>query len=406
MNHLSAVVSTEFEATGDTSHMVSSGKLSLSDIYGEWIIYRNLEPLPKKLRGMRRAAGKMGIDGNRIPRKHEVDYARASMWFLNEGQKLRRKTGPLKELLFIGDSLFTDGTAFTNLANLSEWRGSCFIGNEKLSEKPSSDIRHEEGFYLANRWSSLASWLSWGLEQGFSMDDSTAVIVDIDKTVLGAKGRNDHVIDQARLDGIYRTMDSVLGDDFDRAAFERQYAELNKSTYHVITADNQDYLAYICLVLNAKLLQLDELVGEVEENRIDNFDQLTRWVNTRLMMKPTGGERFRQVHEAVMMAMHQGDPTPFKRFRQQEFMTTIERMGSVPDSATVEDMLSDEITITREVVDASKWLAERGCILLCMSDKPDEAVFPKRHLEPEFLPVHQIATHCVGYDIHEQLRAL
>jgi hypothetical protein len=42
------------------------------------------------------------------------------------------------------------------------------------------------------------------------------VIIDIDKTAIGAKGRNDKVIDRARLAGIYRTMDSVLGDDFDR----------------------------------------------------------------------------------------------------------------------------------------------------------------------------------------------
>ena len=48
------------------------------------------------------------------------------------------------------------------------------------------------------------------------LDERTVVVVDIDKTALGAKGRNDQVINEARLEGIFRTMDSVLGDNFDR----------------------------------------------------------------------------------------------------------------------------------------------------------------------------------------------
>jgi hypothetical protein len=86
--------------------------------------------------------------------------------------------------------------------------------------------------------------------QGFQLDASTAVIIDIDKTAIGAKGRNDKVIDRARLAGIYRTMNSVLGEDFDQALYEQHYNELNRARYHLLTADNQDYLAYICMVLN------------------------------------------------------------------------------------------------------------------------------------------------------------
>lgn len=393
-------------ATDLLGDMVSAGKRTVEEVYGSWIIYRRLEPLTNQLAGLRKAGSKMEIDADRIPRKHEEDYARASMWFINESRRIQSKKAPIQELLFIGDSLYTDGTAFQNLIALSNWKGSCFIGHDDPASKATSEVHAQQGLYLANRWSALLSWIRWTLERGFLLNEVTAVIVDIDKTLLGAKGRNDHVIDSARLHGIYRTMDAVLGTNFDREAFERQYAELNKAEYHPITADNQDYLAYICLVLNANLLQLDELVGEVQKNRLDNFEQVTNWVNTRLMMNPTGGERLRQVHEAVMMAMHSGDPTPFKRFRQEEFLTTAERMGKLADSSSVDELLQDEITMTREVVDISEWLADRGCTLLCMSDKPDESACPPQHLAGEFLPLHQIATHCVGYNIQEHLRVL
>lgn len=384
----------------------NSGKLKLSDIYGDMLIYRSMEPVEKKLPGLKKAAGKMQLADSGIPRKDEEDYARASQWFIEQSQKLRGISTPCRELIYIGDSIYSDGQAFSNLQELSGWRGSAFICNEVLSDAPQLESVAENGLCLSNRWIGLASWIEWLMSEGFGLNQSTAVVVDIDKTVLGAKGRNDQVIDQVRLEAIYRTMDSILGDRFDQAAFEEQYSILNQAEYHQITADNQDYLAYICLVLNAKLLQMDELVGEVQENRLDNFEQFVRWANTRLMINPAGGEQFRQVHEAVMMSFLAGDPTPFKRFRKEEFRTTLERMGNMADGSSVGELLEGEIAITREVVETSQWLMERGCLLLCMSDKPDESARPSRHLAHEFLPLHEIETHCVGCNIREALNVL
>lgn len=383
-----------------------SGKLKVSDIYGNRLIYRSLEPLEKKLPGFKKAAGKMQLVNEGIPRKDEEDYARASLWFLQQAQKLDGKSTPFQEILYIGDSIYSDGQAYHNLQNLTGWKGSAFITNEVLSEDPQLEIMAENGLCMSNRWSGLASWIGWMAAEGFALNQSTAVIVDIDKTVLGAKGRNDQVIDQVRLEGIYRTMDSILGDRFDRAAFERQYAILNQAEYHQITADNQDYLAYICLVLNVKLLQMDELVGEIQENRLDNFEQFVRWANSRLMISPAGGEQFRQVHEAVSMSFFAGDPTPFKRFRKEEFRTTLERMGNLDESKSVDELLEEEITITREVVEASQWLMKRGCQVLCMSDKPDESACPSHHIAHEFLPLHEVETHCVGCNIREALNVI
>lgn len=401
-----ATLQTDMDLSSLSGQIENSGKRKLSDVYGDQLIYRSLEPLVKKMPGLKKAAGKMQLVNDRIPRKDEEDYARASMWFLNYAQQKRGVSAPFDELLYIGDSLYSDGQAYKNLVELAGWRGSSFIGYEDSANEAKMDLDASNGLSMSNRWAGLLPWAQWMLAEGYAIGQSTAVIVDIDKTLIGAKGRNDHVIDKARLEGIYRTMDAVLGDNFDRAAFERQYAELNQADYHIVTADNQDYLAYTCLVLNAKVLQLDELIGEVQENRIDSFEQFVRWVNSRLIISPSGGERFRQVHEAVMMSFLAGDPTPFKRLRKEEFQTTVERMGSMAEDSSIDDILENEITITREVIDVSQWLIDRGCLVFCMSDKPDESACPDRHLADEFLPIHQIETHCVGCNIREQLNVL
>ncbi len=202
--------------------------------------------------------------------------------------------------------------------------------------------------YNANRWSALAPWLAGVRNGGLNLDQRTAIVVDIDKTALGAKGRNDHVIDRARLEGIFRTMTAVLGvEGFNKPLFVEHYTELNRARYHFLTADNQDYLTYICLVLNTGLVSFDELMGEIENSSLDNFDQFIRWVDSRMMINDAGSETFREVHEAVLSSVRAGDPTPFKRFRRQEFVCTVEHMGFMADDASAAEMLAGEITLTR-----------------------------------------------------------
>ena len=231
------------------------------------------------------------------------------------------------------------------------------------------------------------------------------VIVDIDKTALGAKGRNEQVIERARLQGSFRTMDAVLGSDFNRRAFEEQYNELNRARYPPLTGDNQDYLAYICLVLNIGLIKYDELLQEIEKKSLENFEQLVRWVGYR-MHSAGVTEGFRQVHEAVGNSVRLGDPTPFKRFRREEFVSTVEHMGHLPDDTPVAELLQEEITLTQEVCELSEWLQERGCLLLCLSDKPDEASCPEPRMADKYAAIHKTETHRVGVSIRDTLQAL
>ena len=91
--------------------------------------------------------------------------------------------------------------------------------------------------YLANRWAALADFDSFCRKLGFPLDEATAVVVDLDKTALGARGRNDHVIDRARVEAVRRTIKDLLGDDLSAREFRVAYDLLN----HVI--DNNIELA-------------------------------------------------------------------------------------------------------------------------------------------------------------------
>lgn len=381
------------------------GRAALADICDDWVIYRNLEPLDKRVPGLKHAFYDMELRSEQIPRKQDRDYAKAAVWFVKRIQQVRGVRTPIRELLFLGDTLFNDGQAFANIIHESGWRGACFIGAERLDQEP--ETRIEQGtIYLANRWSSLAEWVAALAAQGFRLDEGTAVIIDIDKTAIGAKGRNDKVIDRARLAGIYRTMDSVLGEDFDQALYEQHYNELNRSRYHLLTADNQDYLAYICMVLNTRLISLEEVMREVESKSLDSFEQFIRWVDSRMMINPAAGEVLREVHEAVNGSVRIGDPTPFKRFRRQEFVSTMEHMGNMPDSASAQELLENEITITEEVYQLAQWFKARNCQILCLSDKPDEASRPHPRVSPDLAPLHRAQTHRVGVDLRAALNAL
>lgn len=389
-----------------TIELQSFGRARLADFFGDLVIYRNLEPLDRRLKGLKSAGYKMGLNSDSIPRKFERDYAKAALWFSEEAQSLRRESTALSELLFIGDTLLNDGQAYLNLMGLSQWHGACFIGADRAQQQPSAEINEDDMLYNANRWSALGAWTKWAMDHDMKLDQRTVVIVDIDKTALGAKGRNDHVIDKARLEGIYRTMDSVLGKNFDRSAFEQQYSELNRARYHSLTADNQDYLAYICLVANTGLINYNDLLKEFENQSLRDFPQFLRWVDSR-MMAGSGrmGEAFRQVHEAVVASLRIGDPTPFKQFRREEFQSTAARMGQLAKDADVEQILDEEITLTQEVCELSEWLLDRGCLLLCLSDKPMEASCPTRRSEST-PPVHKIATDRIGTSIKAKLDQL
>ncbi|MFZ2360778.1 MAG: hypothetical protein WA040_15665, partial [Anaerolineae bacterium] len=112
--------------------MHTFGTTSLHDLFDDLVILRNLAPFDQRLAGLAEAWQHMGLSSARIPRKHEPEYAKASVWFVRQARALDLPGADVRELLFIGDTAMADGNAFRNLARAGGWPGWCFIGAEKL----------------------------------------------------------------------------------------------------------------------------------------------------------------------------------------------------------------------------------------------------------------------------------
>jgi hypothetical protein len=380
--------------------MKSFGRASIGEFLGDWVVYRNLVPVDPHLPALDVLRGEVGLLPHQIPRKSEVGYARVIVHLLQAAQRLRGVSVPIRRLLFIGDTLLLDGTAFANICMSGAWPGLAFIGSENARPCSVDIVPNQTGQYLyqANRWEALADFDSYAVAQGFPIDASTAVIVDIDKTALGARGRNGHVIDAARVQAVHNTVAGLLASAFDPHAFRAAYDLLNQPEFHPFTSDNQDYLAYICLILGSGLYRLEVVAEDVRAGRLVSFEQLIAEVDLRIHDLPP---KLRAIHADIYANVRKGDPTPFKSFRRSEYLTTIRCFGALPDDAPLQAMLDGEILVTQEVrLFAQDW-KKRGALLFGLSDKPDEAATPTPELTAlGYLPIHRAETHVVGTGVH------
>lgn len=372
---------------------------SLYDVIGDLVVFRNLSPVDPQIPSYDQAWAEMGMPGPQRPRKQDPAFAQVLAWFLRRGRALDGNRAELAELVYLGDTALADGNAFRNVRAAGGWRGWAFIGAER-DESLAVDIK--DGVFFANRWSALAEFAGWMLAEGAALDQRTAVIVDIDKTALGARGRNDAAIDRARVAAIEAMVADALGPAFDQAAFRRAYTAIIPPKYHPFTADNQDYVAYLCLMIGAGFITLEELLRQVESGELRSFADFIGRVDARQEALPNAG--LRALHQEIHTRVQAGDATPFKAFRRREYVETVGRMGHLPDDAPLGQRLVEEICLTREVFDFARWLRARGCLLMAVSDKPDEASLPTPELVAQgYLPLHRTKTHVVGQPLMELL---
>jgi hypothetical protein len=373
---------------------VSYGLTTLHEILGEHVVYRNLVPADERLPSLADLRPRLGLAEAAIPRKAEPDYGRVVAEMLRRARALDRPGATIRRVLLIGDTALNDGTAFHNICAAGEWPGWCFIGRDTLDQPPAIEVDAEANVYVANRWTALPDFLRYVERGGFPLDEGTAVVVDMDKTAIGARGRNDKVINEARVEGVQRTVADLLGPNFDEDAFRAAYDELNQSPYYGLTADNQDYLAYICLMLGAGLYALGDVVDAVRRGAMRAFgDFIGQVQGRREELGPTG---LTSIHDDVWASVQAGDPTPFKAFRYNEYLTTVARFGDLP-GASPEDVLVERIAITQEVRDAALALLARGALLFGLSDKPDEASVPSAaQAQAGMVPLHHLETLAVG----------
>jgi len=375
--------------------MKHSGCTSVHEFVGDFIVYRNLEAVDRRLPRLADVRRLLGNGLGPVPRKSEASYAQVVAHLLRAARALDAPGVTLRRLIFVGDTRLNDGTAFANLCEVEGWPGAAFIGAEDAEPARVEVVdRGPTALFLANRWAALAEFEGFCHERGLPIDEATAVVLDLDKTTVGARGRNDRTIDRARVEAVRETVAGLLGGEYDGAAFQAAYDLLNRPEFHPFTADNQDYLAYICLILGSGLMGLDRLVAQVRAGRMASFAQFIAAVDGQAGYLPGG---LRQVHGEVLGRVRAGDPTPFKAFRANEYRATAARFGFLPDDLPLEHMVGEEILITQEVREAALRWRSQGALIFALSDKPDEASFPPPDLAAVGgRPIHRMETHAGG----------
>lgn len=348
------------------------GTAALSEFLGDFVVYRNLVSPDPRLPTLEDLRPVLGLPEKYIPRKADAEYGQVMAAILSRARRLDAPGTSIKRLLFIGDTRMNDGTAFRTLCAAGGWEGWAFIGYENLNEP--WRIQVEDRIYFSNRWSSLlTAFLDFLRDQEFPLDEETVAVIDIDKTAIGARGRNDRVIDEARVEGLQRTVADVLGPAFDLVRFREIYDELKQPAYHPFTSDNQDYLAYICLFLSVGIFSERDLVREIRAGTLRHFTDFLEMVQARRFGLPN---ELRALHDDIWWRVREGDPTPFKAFRYNEYLSTISRFGNPPSEQPVEDVLRTYIVLTQEVREIAHFMARQGVLLFGISDKPDEASIP------------------------------
>ena len=376
--------------------MKSYGRAALSDFLGDRVVYRNLVPCVHRLPPLGVIRAQLDLPVGRVPRKSESDYARVLVRLLRLARELDAPGIQIKRLIYFGDTKLLDGTAFENICLAGNWPGIAFIGSE--DDLPKSieivPLIGEQTLYLSNRWAALSEFDQYCSSVGFAVDEVTAVLIDIDKTALGARGRNAHVIDQVRMQAVEDTVADLLGSDFHEETFKEAYVQLNQVGFHSFTTDNQDYLAYICLILGSGLYNFKDIQGRVRDGELTSFLEFINEVDSRKTgLSPVLAE----IHGEIYTNVQSGDPTPFKAFRRSEYLTTIRRMGFLDDNPPVSRMLAEEILITQEVRELALVWRSRGSLIFSLSDKPDEASVPTPELAAcGYQPIHRTETHVVG----------
>ncbi len=375
--------------------MISYGRSTVSEFLGDQIVFRNLIPCDARLPSLDDLRQKLSFPENFMPRKSMPEYGTVITEMIQAAHRIYSPGKPLERIIYVGDTRMNDGQAFLNICNASNCKGVAFIGADRPGPlSTDQEIFNSEILFIASRWNAFDHFETFLEKNNFIIDEQTAILFDLDKTILGARGRNDRVIDAKRLEAAADTLKDALGHHYNPNVFQDAYHELNQVEFHTFTADNQDYLVYIGLIVSSGLISLTDLVTALKAGNLILFEDFLTYVEERKSSLP---KKVGLIHTSVLNHFQSGDPTPFKTFRYNEFKRTIQHMGHLADDSPVEQILAEEIVITAEIRDsANRWKAQ-GALLFGLSDKPDEAILPTQEFFAQgYLPIHQTPTHVIG----------
>ncbi len=370
------------------------GTATIHDLLGDNLAYRSLQSLNERLPGNSALRAQLGIPADVPLRKGDEAHARVVAALLEAAQQLRAPDVPIRRLVLVGDTRMSDGGAFTAIQDVTGWDGRAFIGSDSADEPAKA---FDDDITFANRWSMLHDWSAALDDDDFHVDESTMVLIDLDKALIGARGRNAPLIDAARLRALTASVADVLGDAFEADEFEQIFRTLNQERFEPLTADNQDYIGYLCVIIAGHILPLDYFTTLAQVGRLPSFSEVLRQVEAACAKIAWPSKQIQAFHKEIARLVTAGDPTPFKAFRRREYHETARLMGTHGDDAPPETLLREELVLTAEIWRVAQAWHERGALLFGLSDKPDEAALPTDvDVAAGMLPLHRMATHVIG----------
>jgi hypothetical protein len=338
--------------------------LSVSGLFGDRVMLRDLEPRASSLDGIHDFRGELGWDAIYVPRKNEPEYARALLRIMGG-----KSAGAPERIVYVGDTLLNDGGAIRGLQTLGPadrvWGFLC--GATKAP--PDQDFVLGR-IYFGARWASLLPFLSYACADGLVLGEGTWVLFDLDQTVYAAKGRDDEPLVRARWDAARAYLEGIVpAYKFSAARAEALYREFDRDDYHPVTRDNLDYVVLLVLAVASGLADPSEIREYASATRPSIgalAEELLRRASVRV-----AHEEIAAVLDSVKAVYYNtraGDQTPCKDFRRLECLAMAARMRG---DHTEGD--AGRIFLSREVVDVIRYVHSAGATVFAVSDRPVEA---------------------------------
>lgn len=343
-----------------------SVRATIADLTGDYVIYRDLQPCDPALPGLATLRTVLGLPANVTPRKREVTYARVILALARAAQALRNGP-PLTTVAVIGDTE-NDRLLTVHLQSLGEITAYGFIGVDRPVAP--ATLEWADAVATATRWALVQQWAAELAVRGVNWAQ-TAVLIDIDKTLLGPRGRSDGAIDDARAEAALMVATELLGDQFDRSLFRRNYAELCRREWHSLTLDNQDYTVALALFATVEVFDLPAIEVQLAAGLSPTLLEL-------LIAAQQVPVELQALRKQLIERIEAGDPTPFTQFRRAELVTTAARMAD------------GRLALSSELFRLGQELQARGALLLAASDKPAESALPSpEQAAAGLLPLHR-----------------
>lgn len=343
-----------------------NGRTTIADLTGDYVIYRDLQPCDPALPGLATLRTVLGLPANVTPRKRDVAYARVILALARAAQALRNGP-PLTTVAVIGDTE-NDRLLTVHLQSLGEITAYGFIGVDRPVAP--ATLEWDDAVATATRWALAQQWASELAARGVDWAQ-TAVLIDIDKTLLGPRGRSDGAIDDARAEAALMVATELLGDQFDRSLFRRNYAELCRREWHRLTLDNQDYTVALALFATVEVFDLPAIEVQLAAGLSPTLLEL-------LIAAQQVPVELQALRKQLIERIEAGDPTPFTQFRRAELVTTAARMAD------------GRLALSSELFRLGQDLHARGALLLAASDKPAESALPSpEQAAAGLLPLHR-----------------